>query len=295
MNSHSFEIAPNSNHSLPESTTESPMIEIESNPVTNVFTISQQNDLLISEKINNFWSDKSQQICEVLFEQIDQLTDQNSKLPFFQISSKILAYSQSIYPNPLELDSFSKGKLQMCQSPIAKPAAIQKKSTALKKIFGSFASKPSFEAVQDQKPDLFDKNGHKNTRKKTIQPQQEANEIDRSVYNYKDLIIRKDSPAKLKFDLICGDSTINDFTQRRAVHKEVKDLYVNAIRRESAEVHMLEKKHILNLQDVVFPLKDIYLRMTNNGQLSQLPKSYSCKEKPLNFPYFVQSVKKFID
>lgn len=98
-------------------------------------------------------------------------------------------------------------------------------------------------------------------------------------YNYKNLIIHKEPFPSNNLHARKEDSLIVDFTQRRIINNELKDLYQNAVREDTNQIIQINKKDIMNMQDVVFPMKDMYLRMNEGGLLNRLPKTYSCRDK----------------
>lgn len=183
-------------------------------------------------------------------------------------------------PEPVdsELDTFARDfKIQ--QTNIKTPLPKIKSSS-------SFSKMPSL-CLNGPKPSKFKKDGVVKTEKSEVPKRtslaypEETQTFphDFRSYNYKNLIIQKEPFPSNNKHARKEESLIVDFTQRRIINNELKDLYQNAVRDDTNQTLQINKKDIMNMQDVVFPMKDMYLRMNEGGLLNRLPKTYSCRDK----------------
>lgn len=194
-----------------------------------------------------------------------------------------LIYTEGTYlPREIEIDGFA--RVNKIEHLLSEDKNVNNNAidTTRKPVSRQYSVKPKLDKnIVAKKHVDFNK-------KNFTQENQGISEFDPALLNFKELIVQQEMLPKLKRGNLQEIKTIALFAERRVVNKEVNELYVNAVRRDSAEMVLIERKNLINLQDVVFPMKDLYMRVNNAGQLNQMPKSYSCKEKAISIPFQIK-------
>lgn len=97
-------------------------------------------------------------------------------------------------------------------------------------------------------------------------------------FDYREFLITRVSTQKLERDSPQKEAFISEFTKRKVAKMEVKQMYQNRVIGDTLSSPLMGFEEIRHLQDVVFPHKNIYLKMGEEGQFNALKKPFMAKD-----------------
>lgn len=223
---------------------------------------------------------KKTEVSLLIFDEIDRIVELQASFLNRKLINKKIEISATNYPPVNDLDSFAKPKMSQL---ILDFATIRNENK--QKL--QFQPEILMEKQKSSKSRKTNRQLSQNNLSSQFLPENFQNSFQ---YNFINLLIKRKNVSKNENIIKDDEQFFTDLTQRRVNNRQSTEI-LPIIKRPIIIIPIVSKKTLINFQDVIFPLKNLYLKMGINGLVS-VPSKFKNQRNSLLIPPQIRLIKK---